>query len=99
MRIREIAEHAGRNFDVLIRMKLGPIIERNGFEKPRLRLNDLYDRLGCKSCGSILELRHPGKTCFPLNQGDDALMMILAHNGIALPMTELKAVVDFLGTR
>lgn len=77
-------------------MKLRSVVEGDGLEEVRFRGKDsAEDRVGLNG-GSMADLRGSSETRFSFNEGENALEVAGAHDGVTFPMTEFRTV---LGTR
>ncbi len=77
--------------------KLLAIIESNRLDPRGDRFKPLDDGGAHLFRRLSLSLGHYCKTAFPLNQGDDGMLMRSANDGIALPMPDMGALFNRRG--
>ena len=94
MWIREVADHRESVLELLVGMEFGAVVERECPEHRWLGRYDLGHSLNNQACRAVRKLCKAGLRCHTLNHGQDALMAILAHDRVDLPMADLTTGLD-----
>ena len=93
MRRREIAGDREAALELLVRMKLGAIVEGDGLEELGLEGNDPAEGRSDFAGGSVADFSQLRIACFSVYDSKDTFELVGAHDGIGLPVAELGPVV------
>ena len=50
--------------------------------------------VGCSACGAVWEDANDGEAAFAFDEGQQAVFGVFAHDGIAFPVADARAVID-----
>ena len=94
----EIEAHTGFVLDSVISVELGSVVGGDCPESVPIAFDERNDLSIELSGGARAELSDDDVLRFTLDQGDDAVTVVSAHDGIGFPMAEAGAVVGPRGT-
>ena len=90
----EIEASAGGVLDARIAMELCAIVCRNGSKRAGMPLDELDGPEVQRSDSPVRQFPDERETGFPFHEGDDAILLTLAHHRVDFPVAELSACFD-----
>ncbi len=88
MRCGEVEADAGGFFDVLVAMEFGAVIGSDCFDVVTEGIDERYHAPIESFFGSVLELADDEVAGFAFDQGNDAVLGAVAHDGIDFPVAD-----------
>ena len=89
----EVKRHAGGGFDILVLMEFGAIVGGDGAEGSFLALDEEAESFVGSGGSSPAEFANQRVLRFPLDERDDAVLVVGTDDGVELPMPEPRAIV------
>ena len=91
MRSREVEGNAGGSLEQRVVVELGAVVGRDGFESLRMPAHETHRSVIGVFLRSGSELTDHDVAGFAVDDGDEAVLITLADDGIDLPVTDLGA--------
>src|SRR6185503_13451862 len=93
MRGREVERDTGRALELCVVVELGTVVGGDGFEALRMPAHEAHRTLISVFLGTSSELANHDVAGLAVDDGDEAVLITLADDGIDLPVTDLGAKV------
>lgn len=90
----EVAGRSAILLKFLVVVELGAVVEGDGVEGVLGVADDQERGVGDGTSGSVLEESDDGEAALAFDEGEEAVLGVFAHDGIALPVADARAVVD-----
>ena len=91
MRSGEVEGNAGGSLELRVVVELGAVVRRDGFESLRMPAHEAHRTAIRMLLGTSSELADHEVTGFAVDDGDEAVLITLADDGVDLPVTDLRA--------
>ncbi len=91
---REVADGSVVRFELLVVVELGAVVEGDGAEGVLCSADDQERCIGGGACCSVREDADDGEAALSFNEGQETVLGVFAHDGVAFPVADARSVVD-----